>query len=68
MSYHPIHAFKKGPIRHMDRFPIAHTGPVLALDWSSAALSTKCRAQDDGGVCHGDDGVGVVWAWREVDR
>ena len=56
MSYHPIHAFKKGPIRHMDRFPIAHTGPVLALDWNSAASSTKCRAQDNG--------VGVVWAWR----
>jgi WD repeat-containing protein 24 len=42
----------------MDRLPIAHTGPILALDWSSAASSTKSRAREDGGVGHGDDGVG----------
>ncbi|KIM74206.1 hypothetical protein PILCRDRAFT_711720 [Piloderma croceum F 1598] len=50
---------QKGPIRHMDRLPIAHTGPILALDWSSAASSTKSRARDDGSVGHGDDGGGM---------
>jgi WD repeat-containing protein 24 len=40
----------------MDRLPIAHTGPILALDWSSAASSIKSRGRDEVGV--GDDGVG----------
>ena len=40
----------------MDRLPIAHTGPILALDWSSAASSIKSRVRDEVGV--GDDGVG----------
>jgi len=65
MFYHPTYPFmhltrwdlQKGPIRHMDRLPIAHTGPILALDWSSAASSIQSRARDDG-VGHSDDGVG----------
>lgn len=40
---------QKGPIRHMDRLPIAHSGPVLALDWSNAASSTKSRDRDSAG-------------------
>jgi len=40
----------------MDRLPFAHTGPILALDWSSAASLIKSRGRDELGV--GDDGVG----------
>jgi hypothetical protein len=42
----------------MDRLPIAHTGPILALDWSSAASSTKSRGRDEGAGGAGEDGVG----------
>lgn len=41
---------QKGPIRHMDRLPIAHSGPVLALDWSNATSSATSRERDSVGV------------------
>lgn len=39
----------------MDRLPVAHTGPVLALDWSNASSSTKSRGAEGTGE---DIGVG----------
>ena len=38
---------QRGPIRHMDRLPVAHSGPILALDWSNAASSPKDGLADD---------------------
>ena len=43
----------------MDRHLITDSGPILVLDWSSTASSTKSRARDDGGVGRCDDGGGM---------
>jgi WD repeat-containing protein 24 len=31
----------------MDRLPVAHSGPILGLDWSNAASSAKDGLADD---------------------
>ena len=37
---------QKGPLRHMDRLPVAHSGPILTLDWSNAASSARGGRED----------------------
>jgi hypothetical protein len=41
----------------MDRLPVAHSGPILTLDWSNAASSTRSRGQD-GIADHHDSNMG----------
>ena len=26
----------------LDRLPVAHTGPILALDWCNTSIASKC--------------------------
>src|ERR1700735_3315609 len=37
---------QRGPLRHMDRTPVAHSGPILTLDWGNAAASTGSQRRD----------------------
>ncbi|KAF7973520.1 hypothetical protein HWV62_14940 [Athelia sp. TMB] len=48
---------QKGPIRHMDRLPIAHQGPVLTLDWSNATSTMSTKERD---TTPGDESTGTA--------
>lgn len=51
-----------GQRRHLDRLPLAHTGPILALDWSGATSGghsvDETAALGGGGVGDGGGGGG----------